>query len=379
VLKAILVCLPLLACACDTIPGPETEAEGSPRPAPHDSWTPSFVHADAEDGAVVISWGVPASVLIAGARVQWALGNSALPWPGEIIVVDETHVRIPVPMNGVTLFASVALFDANGVEHPASAIVSATPAREIGSLIPIPAGAFTMGWEGGLEDADESPAHAVWLSAYSIERYPATVAQHAECVAMDACAPPAEWGGWIAETGWVEDLRDTAGVHPAVGLTHAEAMALCAYRGLRLPTEAEWERAARGAEDTYVFPWGGETPDCALASFTDSEGNACEQGTREVGSRPDAQGPLGLHDTAGGAWEWVSDWYAADAYANPVFENPTGPPDGEAHVLRSGAWNALPNALYLTARRPGPAALERAASPEESYSAIGVRCARSQN
>jgi formylglycine-generating enzyme required for sulfatase activity len=379
VLRPLLISLALLGIACDTLPPPHETDGLSAADAQPDPMIPSFVHADAEDSAVRVTWGVPSGASIAGARVSWAMGNDSLPWPGDlvVVVVDATDTRIEVPVNDMTVFATVALIDGKGVEHPESDVVWATPTRKIGSLIPIPAGSFTMGWDGGLEGNDESPAHSPWLSDYAIDRYPATVQQYEACVAEDACPEPTIWGGWIADVGWVEDLRVDAGDHPAVGLTHEAAEALCAYRSLRLPTEAEWEKAARGTEDLHAFPWGGMAPSCALASYTDDAGEACEEGTREVGSRPDARGPMGLHDTAGGAWEWVADWYEADAYAAHAPTDPTGPASGEAHVLRSGAWNASPEALYLTARRPGFPPSHLLHPAPSNYSARGVRCARS--
>ena len=376
-LRPLLLLSALLGLACDTLPTAEESLASPETRGAHDLWTASVVQALAEDGAVRVVWAVPAGPAIAGARVRWTSGSDALPWAGDTLVVGATEVLLDDLDNNVPIFATVALYDARGVEHPQSAIVSAIPTRLIGSLIAIPAGEFTMGWDGGLEEADESPAHAVWLSAYAIDRYPATVDQYAACVAEEACPEPMTWGGWIAESGWSEDLRIDAADHPAVGLTYEAAEQLCTHRGLRLPSEAEWEKAARGVGDLHAFPWGGDTPTCALASFLDSDGATCEEGTRPVGSRPGARGPMGLHDTAGGAWEWVADWYAEDAYAHHALEDPLGPASGEARVIRSGAWDAPQDSLYLTARRPGHPPTHVLATPQANYAPLGVRCARS--
>ncbi|MBI2942799.1 MAG: SUMF1/EgtB/PvdO family nonheme iron enzyme [Candidatus Wallbacteria bacterium] len=189
-------------------------------------------------------------------------------------------------------------------------------ARDGSTMMRIAAGRFRMGSERGR--ADEQPVREVTLSAYSIARYATTWGQYrAFCAATGRAEPP--------DPGFPHGDD-----HPVVNVSWDDAAAYCAWAGLRLPTEAEWERAARGG-DGRTYPWGERPPDDSLANFDSRHG-----ATRPVGSYPDGVSPAGCWEMAGNVWEWTADWYGP--YPNGPVTDPRGPEAGGRRVLRGGGW-----------------------------------------
>jgi serine/threonine-protein kinase len=205
----------------------------------------------------------------------------------------------------------------------------------------IPAGSFVMG-EG-------EQAHEVELDAYEIGRYPVTVEEYGRFV-EEGGREPADW-----------DKQQQYPNRPVVNVTWHDAEAYCTWAGVRLPTEAEWERAARGREGRK-YPWGSEEPDAERANFRDTG----IQAPTPVGLFPKGGTPEGIHDLGGNVWEWTSDWYAEDPTGSR--RNPIGPEQGKYKVSRGGAWVA--NATYLRA------AYRVRYGPGDRYDGIGFRCAR---
>jgi serine/threonine-protein kinase len=207
-------------------------------------------------------------------------------------------------------------------------------------MVYVPAGEFLMGSEDADAWDDEAPEHRVYLDDYWIYKYEVTNEQYAEFLnemgnqteggvtwlyAGDEDANIHKSGGeWVVDSGYE--------YHPVVEVSWYGAQAYCEWAGGRLPTEAEWEKAARG-EDGSTYPWGEANPNCNLAQY----GN-CSGETIEVGSLPDGASPYGALDMAGNVWEWVADWYDEDYYKTSPYENPSGPNNGIYRVIRGGSW-----------------------------------------
>lgn len=182
----------------------------------------------------------------------------------------------------------------------------------------VPAGYFLMGNEEGNNLSDEGPAVTVFLDAFWIQKYEVTNAQYLKCIQADYC------------DGHERDYPQNNS--PAVSVDWYDALLYCNWIGGSLPTEAQWEKAARGT-DGRLYPWGNELPNDRLVNFNESN-----KGPRPVGSYPLGTSPYGVEDMAGNVWEWVMDWYDSNAYSKIVYENPTGPDDGLFRVIRGGSW-----------------------------------------
>jgi formylglycine-generating enzyme required for sulfatase activity len=202
----------------------------------------------------------------------------------------------------------------------------------------IPAGTFQMGCDaannGGYACYDEEkPLHTVYLDSYKIDRTEVTNAQYASCVAAGICTAPSVTGSSTRMNYYTDPLY---GGYPVIYVNWSQAASFCAWTGARLPTEAEWEKAARGSSDTRAYPWGNAAPTCSLTNY--GPGPACVGDTAAVGSRPAGASPYGVLDMAGNAWEWVNDWWSTSYYSASPTANPQGPATGAERVLRGGSW-----------------------------------------
>jgi serine/threonine-protein kinase len=227
----------------------------------------------------------------------------------------------------------------------------------------IPAGRFQMGCDNSKDSCqgDEQPLHTVTLSAYTIDKYEVTNARYKACVDAGGCEPPQEASSYTRDVYFGNpEFAD----YPVIKVTWRQASAFCAWEGKRLPTEAEWEKAARGGSDTRKYPWGDSAPDCTKTNY-----DWCVGDTSRVGSHPSGASPYGVMDMAGNVWEWVNDRYDS-SYVSPG-SNPQGPATGGNRVLRGGSWGNYDN--YVRSAYRGNR------NPVNWYNDyLGFRCVRSQ-
>lgn len=237
-----------------------------------------------------------------------------------------------------------------------------THERDPVPMVTIPAGEFLMGSPEGQGRADEWPQRPVYLDAFEIDQVEVTNARYLRFVkATGHRTPPNPYG-----TG---PLQSIAGMEhlPVVQMTWYDAKAYCGWVKKRLPTEAEWEKAARGT-DGRLYPWGNDPPTAQRANF-DREW-AEEKTLHPVGSLPGGDSPYGVKDMAGNAREWVSDWYDAEYYRQAPDRNPQGPTKkGVVRSIRGGSWHSPAADLTTAARGRGGFALQTHGT--------GFRCARS--
>jgi formylglycine-generating enzyme required for sulfatase activity len=223
--------------------------------------------------------------------------------------------------------------------------------EDAAEMVRVPAGEFWMGSDDGIDR--EKPRHRVYLDAYAIDKYEMTNALYKRFMDATSRAAPLYWN----------DAKWNGTTQPVVGVSWHDADAYCKWAGKRLPTEAEWEKAARGT-DGRKYPWGDQW-DASRANSDESKLGK----TVPVGSYPSGISPYGAHDMAGNVWEWVVDWFDENYYKKTPERNPPGPPSGERRVLRGGSWNGTAIGLR--------AALRSFNSPDRpSYLFIGFRCAR---
>jgi formylglycine-generating enzyme required for sulfatase activity len=217
----------------------------------------------------------------------------------------------------------------------------------------IPAG---MAWVGSNDgEDDERQQHRVKVDSFLIDKHEVTVGQYREFVGADGWREP----DWKAVAKYSPSDR-----HPMVLVTWADASAYGAWLDRRLPTEAEWEKAARGGLMSEAYPWG------SMNEADRANSSGTEQGDRwrfsaPVGSFPPNE--YGLYDTAGNVWEWCSDWYHADYYRRSPPSNPRGPRSGRSRVIRGGSWDHALWDLRVSRRR--------SLGPNAKYGDLGFRCA----
>ena len=220
----------------------------------------------------------------------------------------------------------------------------------------VPAGPFTMGSDNG--DSDERPVHTVTLDAYWIDQTEVTNSMYASCVAAAACQPPGDSSSYT-RSSYYGDVSYAD--YPVIYVSWKDAYAYCEWAERRLPTEAEWEKAARGT-DARTYPWG-EDVSCDQANYF-----SCVGDTTRVGSYATGASPYRALDMAGNVWEWVADWYDSRYYESSPNRNPPGPASGQYRVLRGGSWDYYGNLIRASFRSN--------VNPTNRNSNVGFRCAQ---
>ncbi|MDQ6734895.1 MAG: formylglycine-generating enzyme family protein [Nitrospirota bacterium] len=244
---------------------------------------------------------------------------------------------------------------------PASALVG----KDGAPMIMVPAGSFPMGVPKGDRDGgrDEYPRHEVMLDNYYIDTYEVTHGRYAEFVKATGHRIP-ENPKYPKRTLWSDHLSDSLSERPVINVDWQDADAYCRWAGKRLPTEAEWEKAARGTDDRR-FPWGNVEPTHEHLNFNQQWQG--EKTLMPVGSYEAGKSPFGAYDMAGNVWEWVADWYDPLYYEKSPTANPKGPDSGTNKVLRSSGWSVETPLVRLFTRVKS--------DPTNRNDSTGFRCA----
>lgn len=235
-----------------------------------------------------------------------------------------------------------------------------TVERDPAPMVKIPAGSFSRGSGEEVGRADETPKAKIYLDAFFIDTYEVTNSRYLEFIAKTGHKEPFNVyaQGSLFKVEGIDNL-------PVVQVTWHDAADYCQWVGKRLPTEAEWEKAARGT-DGRIYPWGNDPPTSAHANF-DREWVE-KQTLKPVGTQPKGASPYGIHDMAGNAREWVQDWYDQNYYTYSPNRNPEGPQKTLLKVIRGGSWHSFDADIRAAARGKGGFALKTHGT--------GFRCAK---
>lgn len=302
------------------------------------------------------------------------LGARVTNYPLTLINVESSALHLPLLVQGKLSIVTPTV-------TPTATVPLLNDPSE---MVFIPAGEFEMGCDSGDPECnyDETPLHRVYLDDYYIDRYEVTNARYTKCVEVGACKAPSNDSSTRIS---YFDNPDYANF-PVVWMRWEQADTFCHWEEKRLPTEAEWEKAARGQVDARKYTWGddpflqGNRTDCQYLNYYFTGPNripggpwdpafACVGDTVRIGSYGLSESPYGAMDMLGNVWEWTSDWYAEDYYSQSPVTNPPGPASGDGHVIRGGSW-------YNGSRYSRVA--HRSVQPNQAFDFdFGFRCARS--
>lgn len=231
-------------------------------------------------------------------------------------------------------------------------------------MVAVAAGPFLQGSPGGTGEADEQPQRQIFVDGFAIDQFDVSVAQYRRCVADGICSDPNK----DSHCNWRYDDREE---HPINCVSWDQAKTYCTWAGKRLPTEAEWEKAARGV-DGRLYSWGNEAPTCERVNFNASpeqgKDRYCHGQTVPVTEYQRSASPYGAVQITGNVYNWVADWYGREFYSQGPLKNPRGPSSGKYRVVRGGSWFSLAKDLRLALRGLIP--------PAVRLNYVGFRCAK---
>ncbi len=295
----------------------------------------------------------PPSAIIATEMTKLTLILGENPTASTIPMVSPKHLitDTPIPI-ALPLFTSTPTSFATP-----QLVIGSTITREKDGMVMgyVPAGSFTMG------SSYYDDAHQVTLSAFWIDQTEVTNGEYGLCIRAGTCQPPLTTKSWSHDNYYGNSQFAN---YPVIYVSWEKAKIYCEWAGARLPTEAEWEKAARGT-DERTYPWG-EGLDHSYANYDSGGGD-----TKQVGSYKSGVSPYGAFDMAGNVWEWVNDWYDSRYYTNSPISDPNGPSTGSMKVIRGGAWGYIDGYPRSDNRYSCPPGCE--------YPALGFRCAGSNS
>ncbi len=347
--------------------GPRRSASDWAAPAPPPKPSPSRRRAIEQRTLVGL---VGVLLVLLGLLGGFALANRPSTLPGG------SEVAATATFQSQVIAAITAISTPPSPTPTATPFPTATPqpiVNETGSrMLFVPGGVFRMGNDDG--ERNEQPSHLLRLDPYFIDETEVTNGEYAQCVAAGVCDRPDSAGASYHPAYYGSAAYDG---YPVIFVNWFDAEAFCAWRGARLPTEAEWERAAGfdpAAFERHLYPWGdafvGEFLNYCDANcpqeWRDTQFDDGHRDTAPVGSYPDGRSPIGAADMLGNVAEWVADWYGFNYYAESIDLNPRGPLEGDARVIRGGSWFSR-NDITITTRS--------SFVPTVSRANLGFRCA----
>ena len=273
-------------------------------------------------------------------------------------LASPTETIMPTPTANATL---IAMFAQASTPNPKFSPQIRT--MEDIEQVWVPEGSFVAGDIRDIGDPYEKPFHSVYTDGFWMDRTLVTNAQYAQCPAS-TCTSPYKFDSHKRPNGYYDNpaYKD----HPVMNVTWYQASDYCSWRNGRLPTEAEFEKAAGWnpvTGETFIYPWGNFPPTDQLANY-----DGVDRDTTRVGSYPKGMSLIGAYDMAGNVWEWVSDWYSETYYAdNQEWNNPVGPPRGTEKVTRGASWYSQDTRWLRVSNRGWT-------NPDKVANEIGFRC-----
>jgi formylglycine-generating enzyme required for sulfatase activity len=275
--------------------------------------------------------------------------------------MDEVRKRIDSERRAAQRDFTAILEEARIRAEKERGVVESARPEDIAPMVLIPAGEFTMGSTPREGPSDEQPQKRITLAAFQIDRYETTVARYARYLLANKSAKPPRFWDQVNPTS--DDYKDL----PVVGVDWDEANNYCRWVGKRLPSEAEWEKAARGT-DGRRHPWGNEGNPQQFANLGIGGTFGYTKSLKKVGSYENGKSPFDVYDMLGNVWEWTADWYDRNHYKTMSEKNPKGPEKGTERVIRGGSWERVPLVSRVAARHR--------VRPSTQADYLGFRCAK---